>query len=99
MKDKLKKEKPSILILQETKISVQQLEQIIEKNRLQYQVTGQDAIGSAGGTVVLWNPNEIIMDNWSSMSGTLTGLGRIVGTKQQVVISGVYGPPSPGRKE
>eukprot|EP00253_Pinus_taeda_P010874 PITA_10874 len=83
----------------ETKILVQQLEEIIEKSRLQYQVIGQDAIGSAGGLAVLWNPNEIILDNWTSMCGTLTGLGRIVGTKQLVVISGVYGPPSPGKKE
>eukprot|EP00253_Pinus_taeda_P008746 PITA_08746 len=88
-----------IPLSEETKILVQQLEEIIKKSRLQYQVIGQDAIGSAGGIAVLWNPNEIIIDNWSSMSGTLTGLGRIVGTKQQVVISGVYGPPSPGKKE
>eukprot|EP00253_Pinus_taeda_P003073 PITA_03073 len=33
------------------------------------------------------------------MRRILTGLGRIVGTKEQVVISGVYGPPSPGEKE
>eukprot|EP00253_Pinus_taeda_P029130 PITA_29130 len=62
------------------------------------QTVGEILINS-GGIAVLWNPNEIIMDNWSRMSGTLTGLGRIVGTIQQVAISGVYGPPSPGRKE
>ena len=99
IKDKLKKEKPSIMILQETKILVQQHVEIIEKSNLPYQVIGQDAIGSAGGIAILWNPNEIIIDNWSSMSGTLTGLGRIVGTPQQVVITGVYGPPSSGRRE
>jgi len=99
MKDKLKKEKPSIMILQETKISVQQIEGIIDKNKLQYEVMGQDAIGSAGGIAILWNPNDIILDSWTSMSRVLTGLGRIVGTKEQVVISGVYGPPSPGEKE
>eukprot|EP00253_Pinus_taeda_P010493 PITA_10493 len=49
IKDKLKKEKPSIMILQETKILVQQLVEIIEKSNLPYQVIGQDAIGSAGG--------------------------------------------------
>eukprot|EP00253_Pinus_taeda_P002372 PITA_02372 len=99
MKDKLKKEKPSIMILQETKISIQQIEGIIDKNKLQYEVMGQDAIGSAGGIAILWNPNDIILDNWTSMSRVLAGLGRIVGTKEQVVISGVYGPPSPGEKE
>lgn len=81
MKDKLKKEKPSIMILQETKIMVQQLESIIDKSNLQYKVMGQDAIGSAGGIAILWNPNEIILESWTSMSRILTGLGRIVGTK------------------
>eukprot|EP00253_Pinus_taeda_P017343 PITA_17343 len=99
IKDKLKKEKPSIMILQETKILVTQLAEILDKSNLPYQVIGQDAIGAAGGIALLWNPNEIILDNWSSMNGSITGLGRIVGTTQQVIITGVYGPPSPGRRE
>eukprot|EP00253_Pinus_taeda_P036581 PITA_36581 len=99
IKDKLKKEKPSIMILQETKILVPQLAEIIDKSNLPYQVIGQDAIGAAGGIAILWNPNEIIIDNWSSMNGSITGLGRIVGTPQQVIIIGVYGPPSSGRRE
>eukprot|EP00253_Pinus_taeda_P035285 PITA_35285 len=88
-----------IPLSEETKISVQQIEGIIDKNKLQYEVMGQDAIGSAGGIAILWNPNDIILDSWTSMSRVITGLGRIVGTKEQVVISGVYGPPSPGEKE
>eukprot|EP00253_Pinus_taeda_P011982 PITA_11982 len=60
---------------------------------------GQDAIGAAGGIALLWNPNEIILDNWSCMNGSITGLGRIVGSTQQVIITGVYGPPSLGRRE
>eukprot|EP00253_Pinus_taeda_P011292 PITA_11292 len=99
MKEKLKKEKPSIMILQETKVSVQQLEEIINKNKLQYEVMGQDAIGSAGGIAILWNPNDIILEGWTSMTRILTGIGRIVGTKEKVVISGVYGPHTPGEKE
>lgn len=63
MKDKLKKQKPSIIILQETKISVQQIEEIIDKNKLHYEVMGQDSIGSAGGIAILWNPNDIILDS------------------------------------
>eukprot|EP00253_Pinus_taeda_P027077 PITA_27077 len=84
---------------EETKILVTQLAETIDKSNLPYQVIGQDAIGAAGGIAILWNPNEIIIDNWSSMNGSITGLGRIVGTPQQVVITGVYGPPSSGRRE
>eukprot|EP00253_Pinus_taeda_P017089 PITA_17089 len=87
------------MILQETKISVQQLEEIINKNKLQYEVMGQDAIGSTGGLAILWNPNDIILEGWTSMTSILTGIGRIVGTNEKVVISRVYGPPTPGEKE
>jgi len=99
MKEKLKKDRPSIMILQETKISVQQLEGIISNSKLQYKVMGQDAIESAGGIAILWNPNEIIFEDWTSMTRILIGMGRIVGTKERVVISGVYGPHIPGERE
>ena len=99
MKEKLKKDKPSIMILQETKTTVQQLEGIINKSKVQYEVMGQDAIGSVGGIAILWNPNEIIFEDWISMTRILTGIGRIVGTKERVVISGIYGPHIPGERE
>eukprot|EP00253_Pinus_taeda_P026517 PITA_26517 len=99
LREKLKKEKPSVMILQETKISVQQIEELIVRNKIHYEVMGQDAIGSAGGIAILWNSDDIILGSWTSMSRILTGLGRIVGTREQVVISGVYGPSSPGEKE
>lgn len=98
MKEKLEKDKPSIMFLQERKINVQQLEEIINKSKLQYAVMGQDATGSAGGIAILWNPNEIILEGWTSMTRILTGIGRKVGTKERVVISGVYGPHTLGEK-
>jgi len=89
MKEKLKKEKPSIMILQETKITMHQMEGIIKNSKLHYEIMGQDAIGSAGGIAILWNPNDIIFENWTSMLRILTGLGRIASTKEKVLISGV----------
>lgn len=71
---------------------MQQLEEIINKSKLQYAIMGQDATGSAGGIADLWNPNEIILEDWTSMTRILTGIGRIVGTKERVVLSGIYGP-------
>eukprot|EP00253_Pinus_taeda_P008691 PITA_08691 len=88
-----------IPLSEETKISIQQIEELIVRNKMHYEVMGQDAIGSAGGIAILWNPDDIILGSWTSMSRILTGLGRIVGTREQVVISGVYGPSSPGEKE
>eukprot|EP00253_Pinus_taeda_P010222 PITA_10222 len=57
---------------------------------------GHDAIGFAGGIAILCNPNDIIFENWTSMPRILTRLGRIAGTKEKVLILGVYGPHTPG---
>lgn len=78
---------------------MQQLEGIIDKNKLQYEVMGQDAIGSAGGIAIFWNPNEIFFEEWVSMPRILTGVGRIVGMKERVIISWVYGPRIPGERK
>jgi len=99
LKERLKKDKPGIIIIQETKISMQQMEGIIKNGKLKYEVMGQDAIGSAGGIAILWNPDEIVFENWISMARVLTGIGRITGTKERILISGVYGPHVLGERE
>lgn len=79
------------MILQETKITVLQLVEIINKSKLHCEVMGEDATGTTGGIAILSNPNEIILDSWTSMNIILTGMGRIVGMKERVIISWVYG--------
>jgi len=63
LKERLKKDKPGIMIIQETKISMKQMEGIIKKGKMQYEVMGQDGIGSVGGIAIMWNPNGIIFEN------------------------------------
>lgn len=75
------------------------MKEIINRNKIQYEMMGQDAIGSAGGIAMLWNPNEITFEEWVSVRRILTGVGRIVGTKERVAISGVYGPHTPSERQ
>lgn len=67
LKDRVKKDKPSIMIIQETKISSQKLEDIMRKQKIHYEVMGQDAIGTAGGLAILWNLEEVQFENWVSL--------------------------------
>eukprot|EP00253_Pinus_taeda_P008881 PITA_08881 len=60
---------------------------------------GQDAIGSAGGLVIIWNPEEIQFSNWMSFPRILSGTASIVGTTEEVIITGVYGPHIQSEKE
>lgn len=79
------------MIIQETKISSQQLEGIIKKQKIQYEVMGQDANGTAGGLAILWNPEEVVFENWISLCRILIGLFRRIGSMEWSLISGVYG--------
>ena len=67
LRDRVKKEKPSIMIIQETKISSQKLEEIMRKYKIHYEVMGQDATGTTGGLAISWNPEEVQFKNWVSL--------------------------------
>lgn len=71
------------MFLQETKVTGVQLEEIVNKNKLNYEVVGQDATGTTGGIAILWNPNEIILESCTSMNRILTGIGRVVERKRK----------------
>ena len=62
-KERLKKDKPSIMIVHETKISEEKLKDIMENFKPKYQVMAQDANGSARGLAILWNPTEVLFED------------------------------------
>eukprot|EP00253_Pinus_taeda_P015439 PITA_15439 len=72
----LRKENPSIMIVQETKISTGKMREILNRNRSSYEMMGQDAIRSAGGLIIIWNPEEIHFSNWMSFPRILSGTAR-----------------------
>jgi len=65
-------DKPSIMLIQETKMDQQQLQEIVKKMRPIYEVMAQDANGTAGGLAILWNPEEVIFENWISLPRILS---------------------------
>lgn len=75
------------------------MERIIKKLKIQYEVMGQDAIGTAGGLAIMWNPEELIFENWTSLPRILTGSCRVIGSAERVLITGVYGPHIAGERE
>lgn len=80
------------MIIQETKISEQKLKEIMSKFNPNYEIMGQDAIGSAGGLEILWNPEEVQFENWVSMHQIILGKFRNIGSQEWVLLTGVYGP-------
>ena len=99
LKEKLKKEKPQIMLLQETKISTMRFESILQSFKPHYEVMVIDARGTAGGIAILWNPAEVIADDWIGLQCSLSGCFRHVGTKENLMITAVYGPHLQGEKQ
>jgi len=86
------------MILQETKISELKLKEAMGNFRPRYEVVGQDAMGSVGGVAILWNPDEVRFEEWVSMPRILSGKCRNIGSKEWILLSGVYGPHIPGER-
>ena len=92
LKERLKKDKPSVMLIQETKMNQQHIQEISEKSKSKFEFMAQDAEGTAGGLAILWNPEEVIFENWISLPRILSGVCRLAGSSERILISGVYGP-------
>ena len=57
----------------------QQMEEIVKKMKLGYEVMALDATATAGGLAILWNSEEVIFEHWFTLPRILSGLFRLVG--------------------
>jgi exonuclease III len=62
--ERIMKEQPDILLLQETKCAGEEASQILKKCWKQANLVEVDAKGAAGGLVVLWNPATVLMEGF-----------------------------------
>ena len=98
LKEKLQVEKPQVMLLQETKVSGQKLQSIMQTFKTQYEVMAIDSVGMSGGIAILWNGAEIRAEGWIGFPRILTATFRQIGSEDRILISGVYGPPIPGER-
>ena len=83
------------MLLQETKISGQNIGEILNKIKPTYEQVTIDAKGSVGGIAVIWNPTEFITNWWIVMPRILTGKLRLIGRSEWFLVSAVYKPHAP----
>lgn len=79
------------MLLQETKIMGEKMEEILQKIKPYYESMTIDAKGSAGGIVILWNTREVMVELWIGMQRILSRRFRMVGHKEWFLVSTVYG--------
>ena len=99
LKDRIRKEQPDILLLQETKCAGIEAQTTLQWCWTQAQHMEVDANGAAEGLALLWNPSTILLDNFFTSKWTITTSFRLIGSKKQGYITNVYGHPRPGDKE
>jgi len=92
LKERLKRDKPSIMLIQETKVQESKLKAVMNSFKPYYEIIGQDAIGSAGGVAILWNLEEVHFEAWTSTPRILSGRFRPLGSQDWILLSNVYGP-------
>jgi hypothetical protein len=64
LKDRIKKDQPDILLLQETKCAGIEANITIQRCWKQAQYVEVDARGAAGGFAILWNPTTVLLNNF-----------------------------------
>jgi len=90
LKERLKRDKPNIMLIQETKLKESKLKEVTKSFKPYYEVMGQDATGSAGGVAILWNPEEVQFEDWTSIPRILSRRFGILGSKEWILLSNVY---------
>jgi exonuclease III len=95
---KVTQEKPRVLMIQETKCSSSTLDALEARLWKGSHSITVDAEGASGGLVILWNPAEIILDNFLATSHTITASFQFMGSGVQGFITNVYGPQLPVQK-
>ena len=92
LKRKIEVEKPSVVMIEETKCSkshLKQEEKIIWK-RIQF--VAVDVEGSTGGVAIWWNPLEASLYNLITSRLIISVKFHVIGTSIRGLISNVYGP-------
>ena len=97
IKDLLNQEQPDILLIQETKITEQELQSSLKKSNI-YEGTAVSAAGASGGLGTLWDKKKWkLKDYMQSRWWIRTDIQNIASTEEYTIYN-VYAPPSLQRK-
>jgi exonuclease III len=97
--ERIMKEEPDILLLQETKCVGDEAAQILTKCWKQAKIVEVDEKGTTGGLAILWNPATIRMEGFFTSKWTITTSFKIISSNKLGYVSNIYGLASPGDKE
>jgi len=99
LKRKVEIEKPTIVFLQETKCSEEQLKKVSKKSWRSCEVIVMDATRAVGGLGILWDPKVVSLDEFRATHFHISAAFHILGTGIRGTVSNIYGPSMATNKE
>jgi exonuclease III len=98
LKTLISEEKPSIMMIQETKCTSTTMEKMAIKCWRSCNVIAIDVEGASGGLAILWNPSEITLSSFFTTHRSITSKFQPIGSDQSGYITNVYDPQIPCKR-
>ena len=92
LRKKIKRTDPTIVFLQETKFSMNKLQEINKKIWKGSEGMGIDARGYAGGLGILWDPNGVHLSSFNGNKCFISIEFKVIGFSLSGVITNFFGP-------
>jgi exonuclease III len=99
LRDLIIAEAPDVVMLQETKCTTEDINRLLPYFWKQGGAVSTDAAGTAGGLALLWNTNNVLMENFCTTRWSITADYRLIGSDKPGHITTVYGPATPRDKQ
>lgn len=92
LKNRVIKEKPTILMIQETKCQIDTMKDMASRCWKRCESVATSAEGFLGGMAILWDPVRVVLDQFIETTSTITASFRERGPVEGCTITNVYGP-------
>jgi exonuclease III len=99
LRDLILAEKLDIVLLQETKCTLKDVDRLLPYYWKQGVVASTDATGTVGGLDILWNTNMVLLENFLTTKWSITTDYRLIGSNKPRHLTNVYGPANPRDKK
>lgn len=92
IKNIIMKEKPAIVLIQETKCSSSTIDSLSSKVWAGSSSIAVDSSGASGGLAILWNPQVVSLDNFHATLHLIQATFHLIGTSIHGHLTNVYFP-------
>jgi exonuclease III len=98
LRRKIHQEKPTILLIQETKSNSENLQTLLSRLWKNNKSIAVDAARASGGLAITWNPSNITLNDFTTTRNSISTSYHLIGTDVHGFITNVYGPQTSDQK-